>query len=416
MEKNSVKIILSVFIESLIVVIFTKYLGIIAGIIASIIIAILTTVFLGKPLKTLKIALKKASEGELTYRMQNVKGGDLKDISIYFNIFMDNLSATINAAKSTGDEIRNSNLEIKKELDNIINGNRSKFKNEINNPITEGILHLREHIQTTLDKVRNQTAATEESVATLERINEGANKMKLGLDETRNVSEDALVKAVGSMESVQMMMEKINTISDSVKAAESKVNSLLVLSKNIGNITTAITTLAEQTNLLALNAAIESARAGEAGRGFAVVSQEIKKLAEKTNEETSKIDTIIQNIQSEIANVKSANDIVQNNVIDGISLTEKLNTSIDEFLVVTVTNNENIEKITLEIADQVNSTEEIMTAVGNISEASSEIEESTTENDIIALAITNELINKLVKLDGVDSSTLKLDEELKKYK
>ena len=416
MGKSSLKAFIGIFLGSMLVVLATNFLGLIAGTICGIIIAVISGIFTVKPLGKLKNALKKAADGELSYRMDSNLAGELKEIAIYFNLFMDNLTDTINAAKFTGDEIRNLNLETKKELDNLVNGNRSEFAKELRNPMAEGIIHLRDYIQVTLDKVRNQTAATEESAATLEKINEGANKMKESLQESKNVSEDALMKAIGSMENVQMMIDKMNTISDSVNDAEEKVNSLLELSRNIGNITTAITTLADQTNLLALNAAIESARAGEAGRGFAVVSQEIKKLAEKTNQETSKIDEIIKNIQSEIENVKGANDKVQNNVVEGIEISMQVNSSIDEILLVTSQNNENIEKIGFEIQEQVIATEEIMTAVASISSASTEIEESATENDNITQFITKELITKLNKLDDVNNSTLKLDEELTKYR
>ncbi len=416
MGKSSLKAFIGIFLGSMLVVLATNFLGLIAGTICGIIIAVISGIFTVKPLGKLKNALKKAADGELSYRMDSNLAGELKEIAIYFNLFMDNLTDTINAAKFTGDEIRNLNLETKKELDNLVNGNRSEFAKELRNPMAEGIIHLRDYIQVTLDKVRNQTAATEESAATLEKINEGANKMKESLQESKNVSEDALMKAIGSMENVQMMIDKMNIISDSVNDAEEKVNSLLELSRNIGNITTAITTLADQTNLLALNAAIESARAGEAGRGFAVVSQEIKKLAEKTNQETSKIDEIIKSIQSEIENVKGANDKVQHNVVEGIEISMQVNSSIDEILLVTSQNNENIEKIGFEIQEQVIATEEIMTAVASISSASTEIEESTTENDNITQFITKELITKLNKLDDVNNSTLKLDEELTKYR
>lgn len=416
MGKSSLKAFIGIFLGSMLVVLTTNFLGLIAGTICGIIIAVISGIFTVKPLGKLKNALKKAADGELSYRMDSNLAGELKEIAIYFNLFMDNLTDTINAAKFTGDEIRNLNLEIKKELDNLVNGNRSEFAKELRNPMAEGIIHLRDYIQVTLDKVRNQTAATEESAATLEKINEGANKMKESLQESKNVSEDALMKAIGSMENVQMMIDKMNIISDSVNDAEEKVNSLLELSRNIGNITTAITTLADQTNLLALNAAIESARAGEAGRGFAVVSQEIKKLAEKTNQETSKIDEIIKSIQSEIENVKGANDKVQHNVVEGIEISMQVNSSIDEILLVTSQNNENIEKIGFEIQEQVIATEEIMTAVASISSASTEIEESATENDNITQFITKELITKLNKLDDVNNSTLKLDEELTKYR
>ena len=91
-------------------------------------------------------------------------------------------------------------------------------------------------------------------------------------------------------------MERIET---TVNSSAQVVAKLGERSKEIGQIVDAISGIAGQTNLLALNAAIEAARAGEQGRGFAVVAEEVRKLAEQSEEAAKKISGLIGEIQTD---------------------------------------------------------------------------------------------------------------------
>ena len=139
----------------------------------------------------------------------------------------------------------------------------------------------------------------------------------------------AMDEANAGTEAVEASVNQIISVEKIVNDSALTVDKLGKRSQEIGQIVESISAIADQTNLLALNAAIEAARAGEHGRGFAVVSEEVRKLAEESQEASQKIATLIGEIQTETT---SAVDSMQKGnaaVRRGTESVERLRSTFD---------------------------------------------------------------------------------------
>ncbi len=95
-------------------------------------------------------------------------------------------------------------------------------------------------------------------------------------------------------------------IADDVRAAQELMEHLTRTVGRIGQMSGLIADVARQTNLLSLNAAIEAARAGEHGRGFSVVADEVRRLADRTQNSTKEISSLLSAVGQELQDTSAA--------------------------------------------------------------------------------------------------------------
>ncbi|MEI8606705.1 methyl-accepting chemotaxis protein [Pseudoalteromonas sp. B160] len=178
---------------------------------------------------------------------------------------------------------------------------------------------------------------------------------------------------------MQIATQQIDSLSNSITNVASKLDLLLKSATDIQSITQVIQTIAEQTNLLALNAAIEAARAGEQGRGFAVVADEVRNLANKTNQATKQIAQMLTEIntnsvqtnddmkqvslqsdevKTELENVTQAFLTINHDITDSSSTLENMQQAVSAFQQATTQINTSVSSIShllAEIATKGNS-------------------------------------------------------------
>lgn len=305
--------------------------------------------------------------------------------------------------------------DIKKKLESTVNMNDSIIEEveELNNKTLNS---LKTAINESFDDIIKQTAGTEESMSSIEQVSASAQLMLHNINEILEFSNNSKAEAESGIFKIQEMNKQINEIRIHVEKADKQIERLINFSKYVGNISIAIASLSDQTNMLALNAAIESARAGEAGKGFAVVSQEIKKLADKTTEETNKIDVLVRDINEEIKSVKNANIEIKNAVEEGLILNNVVNKSIEDISNSIIKNNEKIQGITIFVNEQKEATIEIGLSINTISYMSVEIETKSSKNLDLANILKEKLMNNIEKINKNSQELIDLKKKFNQFK
>ncbi|MDH3713283.1 MAG: methyl-accepting chemotaxis protein [Gammaproteobacteria bacterium] len=208
-------------------------------------------------------------DGDLTVRLEGTGRDETAELALAFNTFVGKVSGTIHKVAGAADGLGAAAAHL------------SRTAQESNRTLGAQ--------QTDTERV---AAAVEQMSAT---VQEAARNARQAVKSTEEANDQAL----RGREAVTQNMTAIEALSAEVKRAAEVIQRLESESEGIGTILEVIRGIADQTNLLALNAAIEAARAGEQGRGFAVVADEVRILAQRTQESTQEIQDLIGRLQNE---------------------------------------------------------------------------------------------------------------------
>ncbi len=266
------------------------------------------------------------------------------------------------------------------------------------------ISNLNEEIEDVSATTEQLAASTEETAASTEQINSmtqqidgTAKEIAIRAQNGATESEEIHKRAAQTKQTTVENRQKVQTVLEEIRGRLEQALKEAKVVEQIGVLADSILAITGQTNLLALNASIEAARAGEAGKGFAVVAEEIRVLAEQSQDAVANIQAVTENVDNAVANL--AND--SNRLLDFVDT--DIVKSFDDFEKMADDYNLDATKINELVSDFSATSEELVASISNITTA---IEEITTASNESAAGTTN-IAQKTVSIAGGSAEVMK---------
>lgn len=333
--------------------------------IASMLIVIIVTIFtvkrITKPIEELADQVQLVAVGDLTVQAKVHGKDEIAVLATGFNTMVNNLRELILQVHSSANHLAASSEQLTAS---------SHESSQATNQVAEAIMHIAQGADNQLHGVVKTATVVDNLLMNVQQISKVANNAVIK-------STQAADRAQDSGASISKAIDQMGLIEQTVNTSAKVIANLGERSKEIGQIVGTISGIASQTNLLALNAAIEAARAGEQGRGFAVVAEEVRKLAEQSQEAAKQIAALIGEIQGDTAKAVLAMNDGTREVSLGAEVVNGANSAFHEIAQLVVQVSEQVKEIDMAVVQMGDGGKQIATAMKMINDLSKKVADET---------------------------------------
>lgn len=264
-------------------------------------------------------------------------------------------------------------------------------------------------IQEVSGSVEDQSSSMDSGKDAAKTVSQGITDIASSATHVNKAVDQAASAVKVGRTGIEESVKQMDAIHAKVSAIATSIQTLEGQAATIDQVNRVISDISEQTNLLALNASIEAARAGENGRGFAVVAQEVRKLAEQSNDAAKQVQDqileiqlgarqageemndgkgevekgveVIQSAGTSFELIQTHMDDVRSKMIQVTKEAKQMSTQTEQFLYsyeqiagATETTSASVQNVSAATEEQLASMEEILSSTANLSELAEELE------------------------------------------